>query len=70
MRFTPNVPVTLREPTVMVDAGLPIGEHRFRLEVVNARGVRSQPVEVTVAVVRVGPLPPLPAPPQGPVTPR
>ena len=66
MRFAPNVPVTLREPTVVVDAGLPIGQHRFQLVVVNARGVRSQPVEVTVTIVRVAPLP-LPLPTPGPL---
>jgi hypothetical protein len=47
---------------VVVDAGLPIGSHRFRLEVENARGQRSQPVEVVVTVVRFVPTPPIPGP--------
>jgi hypothetical protein len=64
----------LDTPTVVVDAGLAVGDHRFRLVVVNTRGVESQPVEVTVSVVRAppGPIPfPLPIPIPGPLpTPR
>lgn len=72
MRFEPNVPITLRTPTVVVDAGLPIGPHVFRLVVVDTSGQRSQPVEVTVTVGRLGPLPlpfpdPLPTPLPGPI---
>ena len=58
MRFAPNVPVKLRTPTVVVSAGLPLGPHRFRLVVVNSRGEESQPVEVTVTVDSIRPLPP------------
>ena len=71
MRFTPNQPVPLRTPTVVVDAGLPLGPHRFQLVVVGASGQRSSPVEVTVTVTRVivGPIPrPLPGP-IGPINP-
>ena len=50
MRFEPNRSVETRQPTVIVDAGLPRGRHRFRLEVVNARGQRSQPADVIVTV--------------------
>jgi hypothetical protein len=51
MRFEPNRSVETRRPTVVVDAGLPRGRHRFRLEVVNARDQRSQTVEVVVTVM-------------------
>ena len=37
-RFDVNTPITTREPTITVDAGLPIGRHRFRLEVIDASG--------------------------------
>jgi hypothetical protein len=40
-----------RGPAVVVDAGLPRGRHRFRLEVVNARGQRGRPAEVIVTAV-------------------
>jgi hypothetical protein len=49
-RFVINVPISTREPTVAVDAGLPIGRHRFRLEVVDAAGNRSRPSEAIVEV--------------------
>jgi hypothetical protein len=62
MRFEPGRPVRLNVPSVVVDAGLEPGEHRFRLVVVNQRGTQSQPVEVTVTVVRLVPRPPLPTP--------
>jgi hypothetical protein len=62
MRFVPNVPVELRAPSVVVDAGLPPGPHRFQLVVVNSRGNQSKPLEVIVTVER-RPLPqPFPSP--------
>ena len=69
MRFVPNQPIETRTPAVVVDAGLPVGSHVFRLEVVNARGQRSQPVEVTVTIVRLTPpIPPIiPIPPPTPI---
>lgn len=51
MKFEPNVPFETTVPTVVVDAGLRPGSYRFRLVVVNARGVASAPVEVTVSVL-------------------
>lgn len=57
---------------VVVDAGLAVGPHVFRLVVVNAQGQRSAPVEVTVTVVRLSPLPfptPIPTPIPTPVPP-
>jgi hypothetical protein len=57
MRFTPNHPVETREAKVVVDAGLPVGIHRFQLVVVNVRGQRSKPAQVVVEVVRQGRLP-------------
>ncbi len=50
--FRVNVPVTTTEPVATVDAGLPIGRHRFRLVVVDTAGLRSAPHEAVVAVQR------------------
>lgn len=52
MKFTPNVPVATRESTIVVDAGLPVGSHRFRLVVINDRGRESKPVEIIVRITR------------------
>lgn len=50
-RFEPNVPVKTAEPSVEVDAGLPVGRHRFRLEVSGASGGSSAPMDIVVEVV-------------------
>jgi hypothetical protein len=50
VKFVPNQPIATAEPRVLVDAGLPAGRHRFRLEVENERGQRSLPTEVTVLI--------------------
>ena len=34
--FTRGRPVETTTPTVVVDAGLPVGSHRFQLEVVDS----------------------------------
>ena len=73
MQFRPNEPFESNEPTVVVDAGLPAGNHRFQLVVVGRSGRRSSPVEVIVSVIRRIPIPiptPIPAPVPGPITPR
>jgi hypothetical protein len=62
-RFEINRPITTREATVTVDAGLAAGRHRFRLDVIDAQGRRSQtPGEAIVEVQRivVDPRPPVP----------
>jgi hypothetical protein len=51
MKFEPNVPFETADPKVVVDAGLRPGSYRFRLVVVNDRGLASAPVEVTVSVL-------------------
>ena len=65
-RFVVGTPQITREPTITVDAGLPVGRHRFRLEVVDATGLRSAPdqaiVEVQRTIVDPGPLIPTPGP--------
>lgn len=69
-RFAVNTPITTREPAVTVDAGLPIGRHRFRLEVIDAVGRRSAPSDAIVEVQRVadsGPAVPSPIGPTRPV---
>lgn len=50
-RFEPNVPVKTAESSVEVDAGLPVGRHRFRLEVSGASGGTSAPMDIVVEVV-------------------
>ena len=74
-RFVVGTPQITREPTITVDAGLPVGRHRFRLEVVDASGLRSAPDQAIVEVQRIiidpgriptGPVIPTPGP-VGPV---
>jgi hypothetical protein len=48
--FVQGRAVTTREPTVVVDPGLPVGAHRFQLVAVDTAGLRSRP---DVAVVRI-----------------
>ena len=65
-RFVVGTPQITREPTITVDAGLPVGRHRFRLEVVDATGLRSAPdqaiVEVQRTIVDPGSINPTPGP--------
>ena len=77
-RFVVGEPHITREPTIVVDPGLPVGRHRFRLEVVDASGLRSAPDDAIVDVQRIvvdpgtvipsGPIIPTPGPVIGPVT--
>lgn len=69
MKFVPNVPVATTAPTIVVDAGLAVGTHRFQLVVFNARGQASKPEtfdvviaqRIVVPVTPLGPVrPPLP----------
>ena len=66
-RFVVGEPQTTREPTIVVDAGLPVGRHRFRLEVVDSNGLRSAPDDAIVEVQRI--VDPGPVIPSGPITP-
>lgn len=62
-RFEINTPITTRAATVTVDAGLPVGRHRFRLDVIDVQGRRSRtPGEAIVEVQRIviDPRPPVP----------
>jgi hypothetical protein len=67
-RFEINTPLITREPTVTVDAGLAIGRHRFRLEVIDAQRRTSLPHEAIVEVQRIV-VDPQPTGPIGPVGP-
>ena len=77
-RFVVGTPQVTREPTIVVDAGLPVGRHRFRLEVLDSTGLRSRPDDAIVDVQRIivdpgpvitsGPTIPTPGPVIGPVT--
>jgi len=63
-RFEIDRPITTAEPTITVDAGLPVGRHRFRLVVIGARRQLSPPDDAIVEIQRI-----LidPRPPTGPV---
>jgi hypothetical protein len=66
-RFAVNEPIVGSEPVILVDAGLPVGRHRFRLEVVDTAGRRSAPDEAIVVVRQI--VVPPGGPPVGPVGP-
>ncbi|QSA98403.1 hypothetical protein [Methylococcus sp. EFPC2] len=51
-RFRINEPITTREPSIVVDAGLDAGVHRFQLEVLDAAGNRSVADIVAVQIQR------------------
>lgn len=69
-RFAIGQTVTTDQPTVVVDAGLPAGSHRFRLVVVDMAGNTSRPDEVLVVVQAISPITPVtPVTPVSPVTP-
>jgi len=50
--FVIGKPVKTREPFIVVDGDMPVGRHRFRLEVVSGDGKTSHPDEVVVRVQR------------------
>jgi hypothetical protein len=52
VKFVPGAPFESAKPSVVVDAGLAEGTHRFQLVVFNQRGQRSAPVIVDVIVSR------------------
>ncbi|HYR91456.1 MAG TPA: hypothetical protein VE422_45810 [Terriglobia bacterium] len=51
MRLKVGQPVESTSPLLLVDGGLPVGRHVFRLEVVGARERRSRPTEFVVDIV-------------------
>jgi hypothetical protein len=55
MRFQPNRPIETTSSSVVVDAGLPPGRHRFQLVVVSDDGRRSRPADVVVTVTGTPP---------------
>src|SRR5687768_12455099 len=63
-RFEIDRPIATLEPTITVDAGLPVGRHRFRLVVMGAGRQPSAPDEAIVEIQRIVIDPP---PPTGPV---
>lgn len=56
-RFVAGEPIRTAEPTIVVDAGLPVGEHRFELVVTTDDGRSSRPDVVSVQVVQLQPMP-------------
>ncbi len=52
-------PISTETPTVVVDGGVALGTHSFRLVVVDDSGLVSTPATVTVNVVEVGTTPPI-----------
>lgn len=51
-QFVVGRPVTTETPTIAVDAGLALGSHRFRLQVVDSAGNVSKADEAVVQVLR------------------
>jgi hypothetical protein len=58
-KFIVGKPITTTLPGITVDAGLPTGQHRFQLEVVDTAGNRSQ---ADAVVVTIKPSEPIPSP--------
>ena len=60
-RFERGRPLKTTVPQVTVDAGLPVGTHRFRLTLVNDSGNQSNPalIDVIIGPARIGPRPPI-----------
>lgn len=56
VKFVLNKPVETSASVVVVDGGLAVGTHRFRLEVVDESGKRSAPAEVDILVSRARPI--------------
>ena len=56
--FVQGKPVSTTTPSVVVDAGLPLGKHLFTLEVEDDEGNRSNRARAVVVVIE-----PVPAPP-------
>lgn len=50
--FVVGKPVETTTPRMVVDAGLPVGSHRFSLTVFNTTGNASAPSEAVVQVTR------------------
>ena len=51
VQFALNQTIETAEPAITVDAGLPVGQHRFQLVVTDTAGIRSKPA---VEVVDIG----------------
>lgn len=66
-RFDLNQTIATSESTLVVDAGMPVGRHRFQLEVFNEAGRRSRPDIVVVNVQRIVIDPRDPLDPRGPI---
>ncbi len=67
-KFVVGRPLTTRESSVVVDAGLPVGIHRFQLVVIGANGVASKPDQVLVQVQNALLRPDITITPSAPVT--
>lgn len=71
--FAVGQPVTTDTPQVVVDAGIPPGDHLFSLVVIDDQGSASQPARVVVRIVppiSPGPVPvtvPTPVPVRPPI---
>lgn len=51
-RFEVGTSIESREPRMTVDGGLPVGRHRFRLQVIDSAGNRSRADVVEVVIQR------------------
>ena len=66
--FSVGQKITTTTPTIVVDAGLPVGGHQFQLEVIDSAGNRSRPDVAVVTVQRLVVVNPIDTRPTTPVT--
>lgn len=56
--LTPDVPLTVSAPSLLVENKLAPGKYRFRLVVIDDQGLSSEPTELTVSILEASPPPP------------
>jgi hypothetical protein len=56
--LTPDVPMTVTTPRLLVENKLAPGKYRFRLVVIDDQGLPSEPTELTVSILEASPPPP------------
>jgi len=66
--FSVGQKIITTTPTIVVDAGLPVGSHQFQLEVIDTAGNRSRPDVAVVSVQRLVIVNPIDVRPTIPVT--
>lgn len=51
-RFALNQPIETDAPSIVVDAGMPVGQHRFQLVVIDDAGNKSKAATAVVDIQR------------------